>query len=52
MLGEGQQFFFYKRNAYLSVPNHATVSITPEKTMVLNNYTVPLPDSETSKRYN
>lgn len=52
MLGEGQQFFFYKRNAYPSVPNHATVSITPEKTMVLNNYTVPLPDSETSKRFN
>ncbi|RZK39325.1 MAG: RagB/SusD family nutrient uptake outer membrane protein [Pedobacter sp.] len=50
MLGEGQQFFFYKRNAYQSVPNHATVSINPLKTMVLNNYTVPLPDSETSQR--
>jgi len=50
MLGEGQQFFFYKRNAYQTVPNHATVPITPLKTMVLNNYTVPLPDSETSQR--
>jgi hypothetical protein len=50
MLGEGQQFFFYKRNSYQSVPNHATPSISPEKTMVLNNYTVPLPDSETSQR--
>lgn len=50
MIGEGQQFFFYKRNAYQSVPNHATVSINPEKTMVLNNYTVPLPDSEISQR--
>lgn len=50
MLGEGQQFFFYKRNAYQSIPNHATASMLPEKTMVLNNYTVPLPDSETSQR--
>ncbi len=50
MLGEGQQFFFYKRNSYLSVPNHATVAITPEKAMLLNNYTVPLPDSEISLR--
>ncbi|SER30589.1 RagB/SusD family nutrient uptake outer membrane protein [Pedobacter rhizosphaerae] len=50
MLGEGQQFFFYKRNAYQSVPNHATLRITPEKTMVLVNYTPPLPDSEISQR--
>lgn len=50
MLGEGQQFFFYKRNSYQSVPNHATLSISPERTMVLNNYTVPLPDSEISQR--
>ncbi|WP_256007131.1 RagB/SusD family nutrient uptake outer membrane protein [Pedobacter deserti] len=51
MIGEGQQFFFYKRNAYQTVPNHATVSINPAKTMVLTNYVVPLPDSETSQRY-
>lgn len=50
MLGEGQQFFFYKRNGYQSLPNHATVSLTPEKTMVLNNYIIPLPDSETAQR--
>ncbi|RZL15846.1 MAG: RagB/SusD family nutrient uptake outer membrane protein, partial [Pedobacter sp.] len=50
MLGEGQMFFFYKRNSYQSLPNHATVRITPEKTMVLGNYSVPLPDSETSIR--
>ena len=48
MIGEGQQFFFYKRNAYQSIPNHA--AITGVKTMVLNNYTVPLPDSETAQR--
>jgi len=50
MLGEGQMFFFYKRNSFPSLPNNATVRITPEKTMVLNNYTVPLPDSEISQR--
>lgn len=50
MLGEGQMFFFYKRSSYLSVPNHATVRITPEKAMSLTNYTVPLPDSEISTR--
>lgn len=48
MIGEGQQFFFYKRNAYQSIPNHAR--LTGEKNMVLNNYIVPLPDSETSQR--
>lgn len=50
MLGEGQMFFFYKRNGYQNLPNHATLDIRPEKTMVLNNYVVPLPDSETSQR--
>jgi len=50
MLGEGQQFYFYKRNAYQTIPTHATVSMFPEKTVVLNNYTVPLPDSEISQR--
>lgn len=48
MIGEGQQFFFYKRNAVQTVPSHA--SLTGSKTMVLNNYVVPLPDSETSQR--
>ena len=48
VIGEGQQFFFYKRNAVQTVPNHA--AITGTKTMVLTNYVVPLPDSETSQR--
>lgn len=48
MIGEGQQFFFYKRTAQTSIPNHA--GITGTKTMTLTNYTVPLPDSETSQR--
>lgn len=47
-MGEGQQFFFYKRNAQTTIPNHA--ALTGTKTMVLNNYVVPLPDSETSQR--
>jgi len=51
MLGEGQQFFYYKRNAMQALPNSSTLSISPEKVMVLTNYTVPLPDSETSQRY-
>jgi hypothetical protein len=50
MLGEGQMFFFYKRNSYQSIPNSAVLNITPAKTMVLNNYVVPLPDSETAQR--
>uniref|UniRef100_UPI003D7FC1E6 RagB/SusD family nutrient uptake outer membrane protein n=1 Tax=Pedobacter sp. TaxID=1411316 RepID=UPI003D7FC1E6 len=50
MLGEGQQFFFYKRNSYLNIPNHNTVPGTPDKAMLLNNYIIPLPDSETSQR--
>ncbi|WP_293939117.1 RagB/SusD family nutrient uptake outer membrane protein [Sphingobacterium sp. UBA5996] len=51
MLGEGQQFFYYKRNAMQALPNSSTLNISPERTMVLTNYTVPLPDSETSQRY-
>ncbi|SDJ54352.1 SusD family protein [Pedobacter sp. ok626] len=50
MLGEGQQFFYYKRNSTLTVPNNAAVTGT--KAMVLNNYVVPLPESETSQRNN
>lgn len=50
MLGEGQHFFFYKRNSYVNIPNHNTVPGTPEKAMLLNNYIVPLPEGETSQR--
>jgi hypothetical protein len=48
MIGEGQMFFYYKRNAMQTIPNHA--ALTGNKTMVLGNYTVPLPDSEISQR--
>lgn len=50
MLGEGQLFFFYKRNSSQSIPNAAVLGVTPEKTMVLNNYVVPLPDEEIAQR--
>lgn len=48
MIGEGQMFFYYKRNAMQTVPNNA--ALTGTKTMVLENYVVPLPDSEISLR--
>lgn len=48
VIGEGQQFFYYKRTASQIVPNNAALIGT--KTMELNNYRVPLPDSETSQR--
>jgi hypothetical protein len=48
MFGEGQLFYYFKRNAFQSIPNNA--ALTGNKTMVLNNYVVPLPDSETSLR--
>ncbi|PWG79206.1 RagB/SusD family nutrient uptake outer membrane protein [Pararcticibacter amylolyticus] len=48
MIGEGQQFFYYKRNAMQTIPSHSSLAGT--KTMVLNNYVVPLPDSEISQR--
>ncbi|TYR37922.1 RagB/SusD family nutrient uptake outer membrane protein [Sphingobacterium phlebotomi] len=50
MIGEGQMFFFYKRNGYQSLPSHSSASINPTQTMVLNNYRVPLPDSEIALR--
>lgn len=50
VIGEGQLFFYYKRNAALSVPNNA--ALTGTKNMLLTNYVVPLPESETSVRGN
>jgi len=48
MLGEGQLFFYYKRRAMLNIQNGALVTGTMN--MSLNNYIIPLPDSETSQR--
>jgi hypothetical protein len=48
VLGEGQMFFYYKRNAMTTVPNHASLAGT--KQMILANYVVPLPVSEIAVR--
>lgn len=50
VIGEGQMFFYYKRNAATSVPNHA--HLTNTKQMTLGNYIVPLPPSEVAVRGN
>lgn len=50
VLGEGQMFFYYKRNAMTAIPNNA--ALTGTKTMSLNSYVVPLPPSEAANRYN
>ena len=47
-IGEGQLFFYYKRNGLQTIPDGATASGTMN--MQLENYVFPLPDSETSQR--
>ncbi|MEJ5056432.1 RagB/SusD family nutrient uptake outer membrane protein [Sphingobacterium sp. MYb382] len=47
-IGEGQMFYYYKRNASTMIPNHA--ALVGEKAMPLGNYRVPLPESEISVR--
>ena len=47
-IGEGQLFFYYKRNGLQTIPDGATTSGTMN--MQLENYVFPLPDSETSQR--
>jgi starch-binding outer membrane protein, SusD/RagB family len=51
-IGEGQMFFYYKRNAMTAIPNHVWLNATPTKTMPLGSYVVPLPVSEVSVRGN
>ncbi|MBO9634791.1 MAG: RagB/SusD family nutrient uptake outer membrane protein [Chitinophagaceae bacterium] len=50
VFGEGQMFFYYKRNAITAIPNNA--NLTGTKQMQLGNYIVPLPLSEVSVRGN
>lgn len=52
MFGEGQMFFYYKRNSITTVPNHIWSNAFPTKTISLTNYVVPLPVSEVSVRGN
>ncbi|WP_405605790.1 RagB/SusD family nutrient uptake outer membrane protein [Polaribacter sp. Asnod1-A03] len=46
--GEGQLFFYYKRNNVLSIPNGSEA--TGNITMGTNNYVIPFPESETDYR--
>lgn len=48
LIGEGQQFFYYKRRGFTDIPNHA--ALTGNKVVNVASYRVPLPDSETSLR--
>ncbi len=48
MIGEGQMFFFYKRQAVQTLPNGSATS--GDVTMLLKNYVVPIPDSEIDNR--
>lgn len=47
-LGEGQMFYYYKRNAYQNLPNGGDPQVTFN--MDLSKYILPLPDSEISQR--
>ena len=48
MIGEGQMFFYYKRNAMENIPNGSSVS--GNTSMPLKNYVVPVPESEIDNR--
>lgn len=48
MIGEGQMFFYYKRNAMETIPNGASASSV--LSMPLRNYVVPIPESEIDNR--
>lgn len=48
LLGEGQMFFYMKRNVLTNVPN--AWSESGDKSMEPGNYVFPLPDGETSMR--
>ena len=47
-VGEGQTFFYFKRNELSSIPNGETAGATIP--MDASRYVVPLPDSETDQR--
>jgi starch-binding outer membrane protein, SusD/RagB family len=49
VFGEGQMFFYYKRNAMTSIANHASLT-GGNKSITVASYLVPLPISEVSVR--
>lgn len=48
VIGEGQMFYFYKRRAVQNIPNGC--STTGNMNMLMKNYVVPIPESETDNR--
>ena len=50
VIGEGQLFFYYKRNAMTSVMSDACDGTKTTKTMDIGNYTWPMPKVEMDKR--
>ena len=48
MIGEGQQFFFYKRTKQSTLPR--IDRLTGTTSMFLQNYVIPIPDSENAIR--
>lgn len=50
VIGEGQLFFYYKRNAMTSVMSDACDGDKTTKTMDIGNYTWPMPKVEMDKR--
>ena len=48
-IGEGQIFFFYKRNAYESMLSGTSLDGSSVE-MVLNNYVMPTPEDELQQR--
>lgn len=50
VIGEGQLFFYYKRNAMTTVMNDAYMETAKTKEMNLGNYAWPIPKVEMDKR--
>ena len=50
MIGEGQMFFFYKRNEQVAIPDGKQVS--GYYNVPTDKYVIPLPESETDQRIN
>ncbi len=50
MIGEGQMFFFYKRNNVNKMPDGTNTGKNNTRSITAANYTMPLPDSEISTR--
>jgi hypothetical protein len=51
MIGEGQTYFYFKRNSMTLLPNQASAT-GGTKSVTLSYYNMPLPASETALRVN